>query len=155
MVLTRFVVIIALPKVITLLAVKALDKYELNDCPRGELDSRDMKNGFALIIAGYKLLTGSHHEYCLGDIPFHDRRVAAPSIKYTQRIRMSLRTSCGREVLMTVWSLILSSCPTSSVEMRYMPPTSEPVAVARMVISKRNSLRSLCQTMLQARSPVM
>lgn len=72
-----FEVIIACPNVTTLLAVNTLDKYELNDVLSGEPDSRDMKNGFALIIA------------------FHDSRVAAPSIKYTQRIRASPRISCG------------------------------------------------------------
>lgn len=51
---TCFEVIIACPNVTTLLAVNTLDKYELNDVLSGEPDSRDMKNGFALIIAGGK-----------------------------------------------------------------------------------------------------
>lgn len=55
---TCFEVIIAYPNVTTLLAVNTLDKYELNDVLSGEPDSRDMKNGFALIIAGGKSAIG-------------------------------------------------------------------------------------------------
>lgn len=59
---TCFEVIIAYPNVTTLLAVNTLDKYELNDVLSGEPDSRDMKNGFALIIAGgkYQPLAGPY-----------------------------------------------------------------------------------------------
>lgn len=114
-----FEVTTAHPNVTTLLAVNTLDKYELNDVLSGEPDSRDMKNGFALIIA------------------FHDSRVAAPSIKYTQRIRGSPRISCGREISMIVWSLSESSCSTSVVIRDTPPraPTSEPDA--RIFISER------------------
>lgn len=133
---TCFEVIIACPNVTTLLAVNTLDKYELNDVLSGEPDSRDMKNGFALIIAGGKINQPLAGPYLPKDIPFHDSRVAAPSMKYTQRIRASPRISCGCKVSMIVGSQSRPSCSTSVV-IYTLPPTSEPVADARMLMSER------------------
>jgi hypothetical protein len=138
---TCFEVIVACPNVITLLAVNTLDKYELNDVLSGEPNSRDMKNGFALIIAGGKHQP-STSPYLRKDIPFHDSRVAAPSIKYTQRIRGSPCISCECEISMIVLSSSESSCSTSVVIRGMLPPTSELVAAVRVFISERP--RDLC-----------